>query len=346
MSASNRCGFRLDMGLADDLSIEKCARPIWDDHDHCVWHAEVEGKTTEDLESNRPEPDEHIDGAYLVGASLIGLEWFADTSLVGADLTGATLNDADFSESNLMLATLTDVTAIHADFGGANLEGAVFTNADLRRANLAGVCSHGAVFTDVHIGSETSFGDTSVYERGVEPTIGETHPLEAAAWSYREFQQIYGDNALPQLARRSYNQEKDARRRLAWDTGDRVRAVKWELSRWVMRYGSSAYRVLGVSLLVILVSAILYPLTDGIREVQGDRTITYALENPESAPAWWIGEVLFKSFYFSVITFATLGYGDIQPIGRWARLLAGVETILGSLLSALLVFVLTRIVTR
>ncbi|MFC7197045.1 ion channel [Halosimplex aquaticum] len=45
------------------------------------------------------------------------------------------------------------------------------------------------------------------------------------------------------------------------------------------------------------------------------------------------------------MTFATLGYGDIQPIGAWARFLAGTLSIVGSLLSALLVFVLARLVT-
>ena len=112
-----------------------------------------------------------------------------------------------------------------------------------------------------------------------------------------------------------------------------------------MLYGSSPYRVLGLSFLVISVSAVLFPITGGIQETQGEQVITYTIEDPESAPAWWLGHVLIRSFYFSVITFATLGYGDIQPIGAWARMLAGVETILGSLLSALLVFVLARIVT-
>lgn len=55
--------------------------------------------------------------------------------------------------------------------------------------------------------------------------------------------------------------------------------------------------------------------------------------------------MLFESRYFSVVTFATLGYGDIQPIGTSARVVAGVETILGSLSTALLVFVLARLVT-
>lgn len=52
--------------------------------------------------------------------------------------------------------------------------------------------------------------------------------------------------------------------------------------------------------------------------------------------------LFFKGLYFSAVTFATLGYGDMQPIGTLARGLAGIESLLGSLLMALLVFVLTR----
>ena len=52
--------------------------------------------------------------------------------------------------------------------------------------------------------------------------------------------------------------------------------------------------------------------------------------------------MFYHSLYFSVVTFATLGYGDVQPIGNLVRALAGIESLLGSLLMALLVFVLTR----
>lgn len=343
----DRCGYRLEIGLEDDaLSAEACDRPTWEDEERCVWHAAVDGKTAETLEEADPDLDGDLDGAYLKEASLVGVDWFADASLVGADLTAADLNGADFSGTNLMLATLTDASAINAEFTGANLEGAVFTNADLRRATLEDALFDEVVFTDIHIGSDTNFGDVTVYDRDlVEPTLTDNHPLDAAAWAYRQLQQVYRENALPQLAQRSYNQEKDARRRAAWDQGDYSRALKLEVSRWVMKYGNSPYRVLWWSLVVILVSAVLFPLTGGIQETQGEQVITYTLEDPETAPFWWIGEVLYKSLYFSAVTFATLGYGDIQPIGGTARLLASVETIVGSLLSALLVFVLARRVT-
>ncbi|MEA5387657.1 potassium channel family protein [Haloarculaceae archaeon H-GB11] len=112
-----------------------------------------------------------------------------------------------------------------------------------------------------------------------------------------------------------------------------------------MRYGESPYRVLLTSLFVIVLFAVMFPLTGGIQEGRDGQDITYVIQNPEVAPMWWVGRVLFKSLYFSVVTFATLGYGDIQPIGPWARFLAGIESLLGALLAALLVFVLARIVT-
>ena len=346
-SPADRCGYRLEIGLDDDdLPTEACERPVWDDHDRCVWHAKVDGKTADLFEDTPPEPGDNLDGAYLKEASLVDIDWFADTSLIYADFTDAHVNAVDFSNANLMLATLTNVSGINADFSGANLEGATFTNGDLRRANLENALLNEAVFTDVHIGGETRFGDTTVYEsESVETTLSDDHRLQAAAWAYRQLQRVYRDNALPQLARRSYTQEKDARRRLAWVEGNSIQGSKWELSRWVARYGSSPYRVLLTSAIVIVGFALLFPLTGGIQEIQGNQAITYSLENPEDAPQWWIARVVFKSLYFSMVTFATLGYGDIQPIGAGARFLAGLEALLGALLAALLVFVLARIVT-
>jgi voltage-gated potassium channel Kch len=48
------------------------------------------------------------------------------------------------------------------------------------------------------------------------------------------------------------------------------------------------------------------------------------------------------TLYFSLVTFTTLGYGDVQPIGTTARLLASIESFLGALLLALVVFVIGR----
>ncbi|WP_348613567.1 pentapeptide repeat-containing protein [Halobaculum rarum] len=343
----DRCDYQLEVGLADqDLSAEPCGRPVWEDHDRCVWHAKVNGKPIDVLEAARPKSGETLDGAYLREAELVGVDWLAGASLVGADFTDARLNGSDFSEADLMLATLTNASGINADFRGANLEGAIFKDADLRRATLEYARLYETILTNVHIGDDTALGDRSVYEQAnVQPVLSNDNPLEAASWVYRQLQQIYQQNAHPKLARQSYIQEKDSRRRLAWDRTNYGEAIRWELSRWVMRYGSSSSRILLTSLTVIVVAAVLYPLTGGVEELTGDQAVTFAFEDPGDASQWWIGTVLFKSLYFSVITFATLGYGDIRPVGEIARLIAGVESLFGALLAALLVFVLARNVT-
>lgn len=52
-----------------------------------------------------------------------------------------------------------------------------------------------------------------------------------------------------------------------------------------------------------------------------------------------------EALYFSVVTFATLGYGDIRLEG-WAKVLAALEALLGIFTMALFVFVFCRRMSR
>lgn len=58
-----------------------------------------------------------------------------------------------------------------------------------------------------------------------------------------------------------------------------------------------------------------------------------------------LGEFLW-GLYFSVITFTTIGYGDLYPVGTFAKVLVGAESLSGAVLVALFVFVLGRRVAR
>ena len=57
-------------------------------------------------------------------------------------------------------------------------------------------------------------------------------------------------------------------------------------------------------------------------------------------------EVFFNSLYFSVVTFTTLGYGDLTPIGLAARAIAALEAFMGSFTIALFVVVFVKKMTR
>lgn len=107
-------------------------------------------------------------------------------------------------------------------------------------------------------------------------------------------------------------------------------------------YGERLWRVIYASVVVILGWSVMYAtLTEG---TSGDAAgLTTAgldslaqLGTPEGV------NIIVKNIYFSIVTFTTLGYGDIQPVGTMARLLAGLESFIGALLVALVVFVLGR----
>ncbi|ELZ07034.1 pentapeptide repeat-containing protein [Natrialba aegyptia] len=53
-------------------------------------------------------------------------------------------------------------------------------------------------------------------------------------------------------------------------------------------------------------------------------------------------EGFYENLYFSYISYTTIGYGDIGPIGPLARLLAGSEAYLSTVLAALLVYALVK----
>ncbi|MFC4549285.1 MULTISPECIES: pentapeptide repeat-containing protein [Halorussus] len=380
--STSRCGyiFRIASPLSDQREA-CCTREVLDGADRCAFH--LDGDKSDVIRKPLTVgKDERLSESVFRGANLAGEEAFAgrtlndcdfssadlrhvdfseadltdatfcDADLRYADLTNARLQNADFTGAQLQQADLVDADGRGATFEGANLENTSFTRTNLRNATIVDAELYEAAFSDTWINQGTELGETCVYETKDESESADaewSNRYSAAAWTYRALEQLCRENALPRKTRKYYIREKNARRKFAWHTGDYRRALKAEGSRWVMEYGSNPWRVVGVSAVVILLSAMIYPLTGGIQESVGGSTITYSVEDPteiNSLNLSYLYTVVFlKSLYFSIVTFATLGYGDISPIGAAARAVATFETIMGSLLIALLVFVLSRSVT-
>ncbi len=109
---------------------------------------------------------------------------------------------------------------------------------------------------------------------------------------------------------------------------DRVAALgRWlfnTLSRLIWGYGERPLRTLLFAAGVILVSAFFY-------DVSG-RVLSHGVLKPVS---------YFDSLYFSIVTFATVGYGDYLPVG-WVRLVSVLEGLSGIFLAPLFLVALTR----
>jgi uncharacterized protein YjbI with pentapeptide repeats len=115
-------------------------------------------------------------------------------------------------------------------------------------------------------------------------------------------------------------------------------AVRWATNAFLgglAGYGERPGRVLFAALVVILGSGVAYPALGGLDAGAG--IVTYASDG--------VGAAL-DGIYFSVVTFTTLGLGDVEPVGSLARLVVGTEALAGAFLTALFVFALGRSVTR
>lgn len=347
----DRCGYVYNASTIHDVGDSSCWRPTWNDEDRCIWHADGGPKSREALAKLAPDEPERLDGAVLDAVDLDGIDWFEGCSLIGAEFTAVDLYEASLVGADLREATLENVDARKSDLRWVNLEDASIRSCDLRFADLRHARLDQTVLANTRIGPGTTFGDEVVYEEELEDVDADADEryqsrAQAAIWAYREIHDIHEKNALPYEARRYYLKEKDVRRRLAWRMTHWQRALMAEGSRWITGYGMSPWRVLGTAAVIIVVSALLYPTTGGLAETVtrgGDsETITWTIEDPESTSRYVFALVFFRSLYFSIVTFATLGYGDLRPIGDIARALAGVEALLGQMLVALLVFVLSR----
>jgi hypothetical protein len=106
-------------------------------------------------------------------------------------------------------------------------------------------------------------------------------------------------------------------------------------------YGERLWRVVYVSGAAVALWGVFYTLIGEGTRGQSELTTTGLKGTAQLASVDGL-EVLGKNIYFSLVTFTTLGYGDIQPIGATASMLAGLEAFFGAMLVALVVFVLGR----
>ena len=113
---------------------------------------------------------------------------------------------------------------------------------------------------------------------------------------------------------------------------------KWSVRRFwsklvdvICGYGEDPMRVINFSFSVVVISALIFSLTG---MTHGDNTYVFHLTNS-------IGEnlrILAFGIYYSIVTFTTLGYGDMVALG-WGKAVAALEAFAGVFLNS--IFLLT-----
>ena len=143
---------------------------------------------------------------------------------------------------------------------------------------------------------------------------------------------------------------------------ERFPIIKWictkDFNKWIQSlfsnliygYGEEPRNVVITGLVIIFLFALIFSYTgigspefielkgSIIQEVPGnDIEIIFkgSLQNR-------IIKHFFKSLYFSLITFTTLGYGDLRPLEGCGRIFAGGEAFIGAIMMALFVYTFAR----
>lgn len=301
---------------------------------YCFWHDPHVDKSGMNL-AERLEAHVRKDGTTkglklkrvnLAGINLVnrnGKNGFdlSECDLYRANLKGAHLFNLNLKNGSLMKANLTD-----ANLHCANLEG----------TNLLGTKLEGARIDNIHIGEQLLQERIALQKRKENDKEAALDNFEQSEEIYRNLRKRAEDQGLFQLAGQFGYKELIMRRYQLepW-------SFKWIFSNLVDKlcgYGEKPENTVIFSGFLILISAVLYFLF-GVSHGEDVLQIDFSqglLTNINT---------FFMTLYYSVVTFTTLGYGDITPFGI-TRLFAALEAFIGSFTIALFVVVFVKRMTR
>ncbi len=259
----------------------------------------------------------------LHGVNLVNKHARSGYKLTNCDLYHANLENAHLFKIDLAGSSLMKANLAKANLNYANLEG----------CNLLGVNLKGAKIEHVNWGKQITQEKQAQKARSTENKIDLYQQAEEI---YRHLRQIAEYQGLFELAGHFFQKEMIMRRK---------QLPKWSFKRIISRlvdifcgYGERPLRVIIFSVSLITFFATLY-FFSGL-SFSGESLAFNSTLSP-----WENIKVFFGALYFSVVTFTTLGYGDVAPIGI-ARALAAFEAFLGSFTLALFVVVFVKKMTR
>lgn len=267
-------------------------------------------------------------GATLTHANLSNSRlWhseFEGANLTGAELSGADISSADFSNAQLFKANLSGCRCWNTDFTSANLVEADLIRADLLNAKLFNARLWHAVINGAKSLSQDNFRSPKA-KVVLAYNICEKRFREAKD-TYSALKQYFLENGKYLDVHWASFREMTMDRLMLLQEKD-IRYIPSLLMGIFCGYGEKPFRVIFSSAFIILFYAAAYFWLDAITPSEFSLYRASFLEN----------------IYYSIVTFTTLGYGDLIPrANAFLRLLAGSEAFIGAFMMGLFVFTLAR----
>lgn len=289
----------------------------------------VEQDDLKALLEQRANTDEPMSKFSLVKANLSGINLVKKASKTGYQLT----------DSDLYRADLTHAHCFKLDLSGSSLMKADFSFANLHCANLSNCNLLGAVFKGAKLENVT-WGEQIMQEQ----QAAEAQDLAVAKDYYEQAEEVYRNlrmvtekQGLFEQAGQFFQNEMAMRR---------MQMPLFSLHRLISKfvdlfcgYGERPSRVVAFTLVVIGVFSILF-FYSGIQSSGQTVAFDSSLSVSDNFNYY------LDSLYFSVVTYTTLGYGDISPTLGLSRFFAAIEALIGGFTLALFVVVFVKKMTR
>lgn len=322
----DQCRYKSSLGNA-------CTRSAMDSSVYCFWHDPKVDKSKEDIK-------EQLEKFAKEGTSMEGFQ------LRYADLSGALLAGGqrytNLTEANLYRCNLEGAHLYHVDFSRATLMKANCDKANLNfsivdSANLLAISLHDAKIEHIDWGKGLKQELDALVKYRLKEKKEAKVLYQEAEETYRTLFREYEERGIYDEAGKLFQKEMLMRRKQL-----KPFSKDWMVNVFsdvVTGYGEEPIRVYLLSGLLVILSTILFAF-GGI--IKGDEVIILSLNNSfyENLNCLW------ESLYFSVVTFTTLGYGDIIPYGNFSRLVAMTEAFLGSFVLAIFVVVVVKKMAR
>ena len=270
-------------------------------------------------------------GICLKHAKLHGIDLVRHHQKPGFDMTNAELYRADLQEAHLFNLNLHNASLMKADLRESNVH-----CANLVGTNLLGIKWNGAKIENISIGKRIKQEKLALEAVNVGEKEIAIDYFEQAEEIYRDLRKAAEREGLFTMSGECIRKELTMRR---------YQMPKYSFKRFVSKtidifcgYGEAPMRVIGFSMGLILVCAILYLFT-GLS--YDSHVHVFNRENDFTTNLF----LFFNCIYYSVVTFTTLGYGDFTPIG-FSKAIAAIEAFTGSFTIALFVVVFVKKMTR
>jgi len=241
----------------------------------------------------------------------------AFASLEEALLPFAHLSETNFGAANLKNLRAEDANFRHANLSYANLQNAVLSCSDFRYANLLGANLEGANLMAINL--ESANVSLAKFDHNILfKTLQEARCHPRALWKRRldlvlgttiRCKGIHAHASFGSQRFKLFLQDQDYLEELLESRSGRFRCYVWWLSS---DCGRSLLRWAGWSVGIALLYAIIY----------------WCL-GPDLFHAEYLPFCFSTTFYYSVVTFTTLGFGDIVPKSLFAAYLVISEVTFG-----------------